>query len=156
MISQAPLNRVEITGNPIAAKNFLTITAPIIAGLCMFALILYWTHSVPAALVAGLLFGFDPAQNPVSFPSPRSWEYAHRALIKFTDAPHLLCDALQACVGQAAGVECKAFLDHMAELPDIEAILQGGSEPVPQAIDLQYGVAAALVNPRVADHGELL
>jgi hypothetical protein len=92
-----------------------------------------------------LLFGFDPAQNPVAFPSPRSWEYAHRALIKFADAPHLLRDGLQACVGQAAGVECKAFLDHMAELPDIEAILQGGSEPVPQAIDLQYGVAAALV-----------
>jgi hypothetical protein len=96
-----------------------------------------------------LLFAFDPAQNPVAFPSPRSWEYAHRALVKFGDAPHLLRDALQSCVGQAAGVECKAFLDHMIELPDIDAILHGESAPVPHAVDLQYGVAAALVRRAV-------
>ena len=33
-----------------------------------------------------LLFHFDPAQHPIAFPSPRSWEYAHRALAKFGDA----------------------------------------------------------------------
>jgi hypothetical protein len=92
-----------------------------------------------------LLFQFDPAQSPLAFPSPRSWEYAHRALVKFADAPHLLRDALQACVGQAAGIECHAYIEHMAELPDIEAILKGESAPVPQTVDLQYGVAAALV-----------
>jgi hypothetical protein len=27
-----------------------------------------------------LLFDFDPAHNPVAFPSPRSWEFAHRGL----------------------------------------------------------------------------
>ncbi|MCB1799900.1 MAG: AAA family ATPase, partial [Gammaproteobacteria bacterium] len=27
-----------------------------------------------------LLFDFDPAHNPVAFPSPRSWEFAHRSL----------------------------------------------------------------------------
>jgi hypothetical protein len=96
-----------------------------------------------------LLFDFDPAQNPVAFPSPRSWDYAHRALVKFGDAPHLLLDALQSCVGWAAGVECKAFVDHMTELPDIDAILQGESAPVPQTVDLQYGVAAALVRRAV-------
>ena len=96
-----------------------------------------------------LLFEFNPAQNPVAFPSPRSWEYAHRALVKFDDAPHLLLDALQACVGQAAGVEFKAFVDHMGELPDIDAILRGTSSQVPQGIDLQYGVAAALVRRAV-------
>lgn len=96
-----------------------------------------------------LLFDFNPAQSPVAFPSPRSWEYAHRALAKFGDSPHLLLDALQACVGQAPGVEFKAFVDHMTELPDIDAILQGESAQVPQAIDLQYGVAAALVRRAV-------
>ncbi len=34
-----------------------------------------------------LLFDFDPAHNPVAFPSPRSWEFAHRALQKFGDQP---------------------------------------------------------------------
>ena len=92
-----------------------------------------------------LLFDFDPAHNPVAFPSPRSWEYAHLALAKFGDAPDLLRGALQACVGPAAGVELKAFIDHMDELPDIDAIVRGESSEVPSAMDLQYGVAAALV-----------
>jgi MoxR-like ATPase len=92
-----------------------------------------------------LLFEFDPARNPVAFPSPRSWEYAHRALQKFGDAPALLTDALQACVGAAAGVELKAFIDHMNALPDIDAIVQGRSDAMPRSIDLQYGVAAAVV-----------
>jgi len=92
-----------------------------------------------------LLFEFNPAVNPVAFPSPRSWEYAHRALVKFGDAPELLLEGLQACVGKTAGVEFKAFVDNMVGLPDIDAILQGKSLQVPHGIDLQYGVAAALV-----------
>lgn len=96
-----------------------------------------------------LLFAFDAAQNPAAFASPRSWEYAHRALVKFADTPELLRAALQACVGEAAGVECHAFIQHMAELPDIDAILEGESASVPQTVDLQYGVAAALVRRAV-------
>src|SRR5262245_10766958 len=96
-----------------------------------------------------LLFEFNSAHNPVAFPSPRSWEYAHRALSKFDDAPELLLDALQACIGKAAGVELKAYLDNMSGLPDIDAILQGTTLEVPRGIDLQYGVAAALVRRAV-------
>lgn len=92
-----------------------------------------------------LLFNYDAAHNPVAFPSPRSWEYAHRALYKFADRPDLMTDALQACVGQACGVELKAFVDNLENLPDIDAILAGREVGVPKSIDLQYGVAAALV-----------
>jgi len=96
-----------------------------------------------------LLFDFDLAHNPVAFPSPRSWEYAHRALAKFDANPELLLDAVQACVGPAAGVEFKAFVDNMHELPDIDAITRGESAQVPRGIDLQYCVAAALVRRAV-------
>jgi len=92
-----------------------------------------------------LLFNFDPAHNPIAFPSPRSWEFADRALKKFTSMPTLLGDGLQACVGPAAGIELKAFIDSMDQLPDIDGIIQGSESQVPQGIDLQYGVAAALV-----------
>ncbi len=92
-----------------------------------------------------LLFDFDAARNPIAFPTPRSWEYAHRALAKFEDAPELLTGALQSCVGPAAGVELKAFIDHLRELPDIDAIARGECSDVPATLDLQYGVAAALV-----------
>ena len=112
-----------------------------------------WAHAagIDARVIAflrfrpELLFDFDAARNPIAFPSPRTWVFAHRALLKFADRTDLLLDALQACVGRAAGVEIKAFIDHMRQLPDIDAIARGETESMPEAVDLQYGVAAALV-----------
>jgi hypothetical protein len=92
-----------------------------------------------------LLFEFDPAHNPVAFPSPRSWEFAHRALQKFDDVQDLLTAALQACVGPAAGIELSAFVENIDKLPDIDAIMRGEKVRVPKETDLQYAVAAALV-----------
>lgn len=95
-----------------------------------------------------LLFDFDPVRNSggeMAFPSPRSWEFAHRALQKFADHPELLSGALAACVGQAAGIECAAFIASLDRLPDLDAICAGEPAAVPEEIDLQYAVAAALV-----------
>jgi hypothetical protein len=100
-----------------------------------------------------LLFDFDPAHNPVAFPTPRSWEFAHRALQKFNENPHLLLDALQACVGPAAGIELKAFVDNLDNLPDIDAIVAGEAVGVPKEIDLQYAVATALVGRAIRAKG---
>lgn len=103
-----------------------------------------------------LLFDFDPAHNPMAFPSPRSWEFAHRALQKFGDHPELLLSSLQACVGPAAGVELSAFVENLDNLPDIDAILERQPVPVPREIDLQYAVASALVGRalRAKNEGE--
>ncbi len=92
-----------------------------------------------------LLFEFDPAHNPVAFPSPRSWEFAHRALHKFDDHHELFLGALQACVGKAAGIEVKAFIESLESMPDLDAIINGEDVPTPKEIDLQYAVASALV-----------
>ena len=92
-----------------------------------------------------LLFEFDAAQNPVAFPSPRSWEFAHRALQKFDEPNNLLLGALQACVGKAAGIEVKAFVDSLDQMPDLDAIVKGEEVAAPKEIDLQYAVATALV-----------
>ena len=92
-----------------------------------------------------LLFDFDPAHNPMAFPSPRSWEFAHRSLHKFGDSPDLLQGALQACVGPAAGIELTAFVNSLDKMPDLDDIVAGRPVPVPDEIDLQYAVAAALV-----------
>jgi len=92
-----------------------------------------------------LLFDFDPAHNPVAFPSPRSWEFAHRALQKFDQHPQLLQGALQSCVGAAAGIELHAFISSLEQMPDLDAIIAGEEVAVPEPIDLQYAVAAALV-----------
>ena len=110
-----------------------------------------YAHGIDERLIAflrfrpELLFEFDPAHNPVAFPSPRSWEFAHRALHKFGDMQELLTGALQACVGQAAGIELSAFVENLDKLPDIDAIVRGEKVRVPKETDLQYAVAAALV-----------
>ncbi len=92
-----------------------------------------------------LLFDFDPAHNPVAFPSPRSWEFVHRALHKFQNQPQLFLGALQACVGPAAGIELNAFIENLEHMPDLDSIINGEDVPVPGEIDLQYAVASALV-----------
>ena len=101
-----------------------------------------------------LLFDFNPEHNPVAFPSPRSWEFAHRALHKFCAQPHLLGGGLEACVGKAAGVELFAFIQSLENLPDIDAILRGESQESPDEIDLQYAVASALVTRAVRCGGD--
>jgi hypothetical protein len=100
-----------------------------------------------------LLFDFDPAHNPVAFPSPRSWEFAHRALKKFDSQSDLLLGGVQACVGPAAGIELKAFVDNLDNLPDIDAIVSGKPSAVPKETDLQYAVAAALVGRAIRARG---
>ncbi len=100
-----------------------------------------------------LLFDFDPAHNPVAFPSPRSWEFAHRSLKKFADNHDLLISTLQACVGPAAGIELAAFVDNLEQLPDLDAILRGEEVGVPDEIDLQYAVASSLVGRAIRAKG---
>jgi hypothetical protein len=92
-----------------------------------------------------LLFEFDPAHNPVAFPSPRSWEFAHRALQKFEHQDEIRLGTMQACVGPAAGIELNAFIANLDQLPDLDAIIRGEKVTPPKEIDLQYAVAASLV-----------
>lgn len=99
------------------------------------------------------LFNFDPAHNPVAFPTPRSWEFAHRALQKFGDRPELLLGTLQACVGPAAGIELKAFVDSLDQMPDLDAILRGEDIKAPKEVDLQYAVASSLVGRAIRVRG---
>ena len=101
-----------------------------------------------------LLFEFDPAHNPVAFPSPRSWEFAHRAVQKFEYQHEIRLGALQACVGPAAGIELNAFITNLDQLPDIDAILKGEQVNAPSEIDLQYAVASSLVGHAIRVQGK--
>ncbi|MBX2879815.1 MAG: MoxR family ATPase [Granulosicoccus sp.] len=117
----------------------------------------YWAHKnqIDERIIAflrfrpELLFDFDPAIDPTAFPTPRSWEFAHHALQKFDNGSVILANALQACVGNAAGIEIKAFIDNLENLGDVDAIIEGADSPVPESIDLQYALASALVGRAV-------
>lgn len=96
-----------------------------------------------------LLFDFDPALDPVAFPTPRSWEFSHRALQKFDSNRVVLSNSLQACVGKAAGIEFTAFIDNLENLCNVDDIVDGEEVAIPESIDLQYALASALVNRAV-------
>jgi MoxR-like ATPase len=112
-----------------------------------------WAHlaGIDARLIAflrfrpDLLFDFDPSRHAVAFPSPRSWEFASRAIAKFGDRPDLLRAALQSCVGAAAGLAAAAFLEHLGALPDPAEVVAGRVTEVPRGVELQYALAAAVV-----------
>ncbi len=118
-----------------------------------------YAHNIDEGLIGflrfkpELLFDFNPAHNPVAFPSPRSWEFAHRTLQKFGDNPELLLPTLQACVGPAAGLELHAFIENLDNMPDLDAITRGEPVPVPREVDLQYAVASALVGRAIRAKG---
>lgn len=104
------------------------------------------------------LFEFDAKHNPVAFPSPRTWEFVHRALNKFGTDLSLFRQAASACVGEVAGVEITTFVEHMADLPDLDAIINGESVSIPKELDLQYAICAALAGKAIGakdtDHAE--
>jgi hypothetical protein len=108
-------------------------------------------HEVDDRLIAflrfrpDLLFQFDPARYAAAFASPRTWEYAGRALAKFAGDAVLLGAALNACVGTPAGTALRAFLAHIDAIPDLAAIAAGDAVQVPRGTELQYAVASALV-----------
>lgn len=99
------------------------------------------------------LFDFDPSQH--AFPTPRSWEFAGRALKKFGDLPELLLPALQACVGASAGIELHAFLRNLDRMPDLDAILEGKEVPLPEEIDIQYAVASSLAGRAIRNQEKI-
>lgn len=100
------------------------------------------------------LFEFDSAHNPVAFPSPRTWAFTHRALQKFGDNLNLFRSAASACVGEVAGVEVATFIEHLEDLPDLDAIVNGESVSIPDAIDLQYAICSALVGRAISVKGK--
>lgn len=101
-----------------------------------------------------LLFEFDPSHNPVAFPSPRTWEFTNRALIKCGDNLDLFRQAANACIGEVASVEIATFIEHLADLPDLDAIINGQEVSIPKAIDLQYAICAALVGRAISVIGK--
>lgn len=91
-----------------------------------------------------LLFAFDPASNPRSFPTPRSWQFVSDALpITPSD---LLYPVTSGCVGDGAAAEFLGFLKLYRELPDLDQVLaRPDQSPVPQQPAVLYALVGALV-----------
>jgi hypothetical protein len=94
------------------------------------------------------LFNFDANNNQAAFASPRTWEFASRSLQKFSG--DLLLPTLSSCVGEAIAIELTSFIKNLSQMPNLDDIVGGNTVEVPQSIDLQYAVCAALVGRAIA------
>ena len=91
-----------------------------------------------------LLFQFDPERQSAAFPSPRTWEYADRALKKFHDLPELLRESIKGSIGANAAAAFAAYLQHVDVLPDPGRVLAGEPVTIPPTVELEYAFATSL------------
>jgi hypothetical protein len=92
----------------------------------------------------GLLFQFDPAANPRSFPTPRSWQFVSDVLARTGD--DLVHPVVAGCVGDGPAAEFVGFLKLYRELPDLDAVLAWpDAAPVPREPAVLYALVGALV-----------
>ncbi|RRS31980.1 MAG: ATPase [Epsilonproteobacteria bacterium (ex Lamellibrachia satsuma)] len=99
-----------------------------------------------------MLFTFDATSNEKSFATPRSWEYVD-SIVKSGVDNNLILDSISGAVGREAAVGYISFKKVMADLPDLNTILDGtltelGEEDPKIMMALAIGLVNALLeNP---------
>jgi len=81
--------------------------------------------------------------NP-AFCTPRAWSMLSTILQQTSDISKI-SPIIYGCVGYGAGIELLSFIKVYKRLPDIDAILAGDSQEVPQEPSSLYALIAALI-----------
>jgi hypothetical protein len=93
-----------------------------------------------------LLLQFNPSNQKLAFPTPRSWAFVST----FQDVRDidllLYYQGVQGTIGEAAAQQFLAFLRFKDTLPDPEDILEGKKYQEPTTPDAQYVMLASLIN----------
>jgi MoxR-like ATPases len=93
-----------------------------------------------------LVYNFDPANEVITYSSPRTWEMLSKQL------PYLLqlskedyVPIIMGIVGESAGSEFCAFLDVFSELPTVQEISQDPlNTPIPSSIGAKWALGVHL------------
>lgn len=91
------------------------------------------------------LFDFDPSNDDVAFPSPRSWAMVDKYLKKLSSMETAF-PLIAGTVGLGAATEFKGWSKVFDKLPDVKAIYDGTETNVPTEPDVLYALSSALVS----------
>ncbi len=91
------------------------------------------------------LFRFDPLRNEKTFATPRSWEFVHKILHAEVHET-LLLETLSGAIGREDAVDFLSFLSVAAQLPDLQAVLEGESVEQADDIEVLYVLTSGLVS----------
>ena len=70
-----------------------------------------------------LLHRFDTSTNELTFPCPRTWEFASKVIINKATIDHITKTRLAGTIGEGAAVELATYSEIYQNLPTIEQIL---------------------------------
>jgi len=92
------------------------------------------------------LFRFDPSNDDVAFPSPRSWEMVDKYLKIYNDVEAAF-PLIAGAIGKGAATEFKGYIKVFDKLPNIKDIFDGVEKNVPaEDPSLLYALSAALAS----------
>ncbi len=90
------------------------------------------------------LFMFDAKSAHRSFATPRSWEYVDK-ILKSTPEEALLMPLIAGSIGEELAAEFLSWRASAGELPDLEAILEGESQPIPKSTNALHVLSSMIV-----------
>jgi hypothetical protein len=90
------------------------------------------------------LMNFDPANDALAFPTPRSWEMVSRLLSGVSGQAETVYPLLCGCLGAGAAAEFLAFDRLYAKLPPLERIFAGQCREIPREPDALYALTSAM------------
>lgn len=98
------------------------------------------------------LDAFDPSNDDVAFPTPRTWQMVDTWLKK-TSSVDTALPLIAGTIGLGATIEFKTWVQVFHKLPNIKEILEGKETNVPKDPDVLYALSAALVSAIGRENG---
>ena len=100
-----------------------------------------------------LLHRFDPSTNELTFPCPRTWEFASKVITGGEAIDHINKIRLAGTIGEGAAVELATYSEIYQNLPTIEQILANPRSgwKVPKEPSEQYAVTTMLAHNSTPD-----
>ena len=101
-----------------------------------------------------LLHRFDTSTNELTFPCPRTWEFASKVIINVSTINHITKTRLAGTIGEGAAVELATYSEIYQNLPTIEQILSNPKSgwKVPKEPSEQYAVTTMLAHNSTPDN----
>ena len=118
------------------------------------------THEIDHRIVSlikfkpEILHKFDPSTNELTFPCPRTWEFASKVIKNKATVDYITKVRLAGTVGEGAAVELATYSEIYQNLPTIEQILKNPKSgwKVPKEPSEQFAVTTMLSHNSTPDN----
>lgn len=90
------------------------------------------------------LMGFNPENDGLAFPTPRTWEMVSNILNSVTDNPSNIFPLIAGCIGSDIATDFCAWSEIYGKIPTIESVLAGKATTVPTRPEALYALVGDL------------